>query len=215
MPTREPIAKQVRSNSIGGIPADVCRDLGITHERPPWRELFTAIMQYDSSVARVDREISPRPWLDRATREPVTSGVPLFCRPPLLARRYALRLALRASRRARPVACPWAWPKSRHSGSVGSAAGTKVPARDARRQRRIRRSASNMGQAQHDCGYRERGRQNIRPTVRRGGSPTGGGLRGAAAPVQQALSPMPTPHQIVRTSVTSACNRRYAVASIL
>jgi len=89
MPTREPIAKQVRSNSIGGIPADVCRDLGITHERPPWRELFTAIMQYDSSVARVDREISPRPWLDRATREPVTSGVPLFCRPPLLARHFS------------------------------------------------------------------------------------------------------------------------------
>jgi hypothetical protein len=85
MPTPEQIAKQVRSNSIGVILADVCRELGITHEHPLWRELFMAIMQYDGSIARLDRDISLRPWLDRATRQPITSGVPLFCRPSLLA----------------------------------------------------------------------------------------------------------------------------------
>lgn len=80
LPTPEQIAKQVRSGPIGVVLADICRDLGITKSHPLWRELFTAIIRYDGSLARLGHDIGRRPWLDRATREPIIPGVPLFRR---------------------------------------------------------------------------------------------------------------------------------------
>lgn len=80
IPTPEQIAKQVRSNPIGVVLADICRELGILPRHPLWRELQLAIITYNGSLARLCRDIGLRPWLDRATRQPITSGVPLFCR---------------------------------------------------------------------------------------------------------------------------------------
>jgi hypothetical protein len=83
--TPEQIAKQVRSNPIGVVLADICRDLGITRAHPLWRELHAAIIDYNGSIVRLDRDLGLRPWLDRVTRQTITSGVPLFCRPSAFA----------------------------------------------------------------------------------------------------------------------------------
>ena len=83
--TPEQIAKQVRSRPIGAVLADICRDLGITSRHPLWRELFAAILDHGGHLARLCRDIGLRPWLDPDTRQPITSGVPLFCRPSAFA----------------------------------------------------------------------------------------------------------------------------------
>ena len=84
--TPEQIAKQVRSRPIGAVLTDICRDLGIHKGHPLWEELFDAIIRYDGALARLCRDVGLRPWLNPDTRLPITSGVPLFCRPSVYAK---------------------------------------------------------------------------------------------------------------------------------
>lgn len=86
--TPEQIAAQVRRRPIGAVLADICRDFGILPRHPLWRELASAIIEYDGSLARLFRDISRRPWLDRETHQPIATlpgDRPLFAPAPLLA----------------------------------------------------------------------------------------------------------------------------------
>ena len=53
LPTAEEIAEKVRSQPIGRVLADICRDLGLYPAHPLWRELGLAINEFGGSWLRL------------------------------------------------------------------------------------------------------------------------------------------------------------------
>ena len=84
VPTPEEIAVKVGCQPIGEVIADICRDLGILPSHPFWRDLSLAIVQFGGRLGRLCVDITNRPWLDPATRQPVAIPAPASSRsqPP-------------------------------------------------------------------------------------------------------------------------------------
>jgi hypothetical protein len=61
LPTVDQLAARIRSQPIGSVLADICRDLGITRGHPLWSELHAAITMYGGNPVRLFMD-----WLNRA-----------------------------------------------------------------------------------------------------------------------------------------------------
>jgi len=60
LPTAEQIAADIRRRPIGGVIADICRDLGIRPNHPLWRELQSLIMRHGGNLTRLVMDILDR-----------------------------------------------------------------------------------------------------------------------------------------------------------
>jgi hypothetical protein len=62
LPTAKEIAEKVRTQPIGRVLADVCRDLGLYPAHPLWREIGLAVDEFGGSWLRVVMEHLNRPF---------------------------------------------------------------------------------------------------------------------------------------------------------
>jgi hypothetical protein len=95
LPTAEEIAAKVRSQPIGAVLADICRDLGLYPAHPLWRELGLAIEEFGGSWLRLGMDrlnqafpiahIVARLKAERAAERAAKSTVPRIRPPPPLA----------------------------------------------------------------------------------------------------------------------------------
>jgi hypothetical protein len=74
-----------RRRSVAAVPADICRDLGITPYHPLWPGMCEAITIYGGSVADLEPEAGERwcsrRWLAISFTEPHVSEL-VFCPAP-------------------------------------------------------------------------------------------------------------------------------------
>jgi len=95
LPTAEEIAARVRSQPIGRVLADICRDLGLYPAHPLWRELGLAINEFGGSWLRLGMDrinqafpvahIKARLKAERAAEREAKSTGPRIRPPPPLA----------------------------------------------------------------------------------------------------------------------------------